>query len=278
MREVTTGQSPEDGTTTTVRGSSRTRNESSVRVTAHRSLRTLQSRATNDRKRHSEQRGIQMRLLRADTRSARAGSRIAVLMTFLLTSTFLVSVAHVTHASADASTFSISSTPNLGTPDGFSKVSCVTTAFCVGVGSYDYQSNLHPLIETWGGARWTFTTGPALAGDNQLNDVSCISVSRCTVTQPWSRTLNVASTSATAVATSAGSKTYGGVGAGAPTASRLSSSSSSSSASSSTDTFQSLSRPPAAETRNLRCEVARELGDSNAWGLCGRRRDGLDSR
>lgn len=64
-----------------------------------------------------------------------------------------------------------------GVTHGMLDVSCPTTSFCVGAGSYE----LKPLIEHWDGRKWTIASTPYPTGATEANisGVSCASPSSC---------------------------------------------------------------------------------------------------
>jgi YVTN family beta-propeller protein len=67
--------------------------------------------------------------------------------------------------------------------NGLASVSCVSSSFCVAVGSSQKTSSssiYQSLIESWNGATWSVVSSPDKgSGDNELNTVSCVSSSFC---------------------------------------------------------------------------------------------------
>src|ERR1019366_10052579 len=65
--------------------------------------------------------------------------------------------------------------------------SCVSSSFCMAVGTFDTKSNAASLITRWNGNTWAVvpssdtgaTTRSLVPADNALNVVSCASVSFC---------------------------------------------------------------------------------------------------
>jgi phosphodiesterase/alkaline phosphatase D-like protein len=59
-------------------------------------------------------------------------------------------------------------------------VSCVSSSYCVAVGSYT-STKPETLIEVWDGSQWTVASSPKSEGSerNELNSVSCASISFC---------------------------------------------------------------------------------------------------
>ncbi|HLH64252.1 MAG TPA: hypothetical protein VKV27_00975 [Solirubrobacteraceae bacterium] len=74
------------------------------------------------------------------------------------------------------------SSPNASSVNGFYGVSCASASFCVAVGWDQVGSGTSttdlPLIETWNGSSWAIASAPAPAGE-QLRGVSCPTSSFC---------------------------------------------------------------------------------------------------
>ena len=72
--------------------------------------------------------------------------------------------------------------PSVGTHDNLlASVSCVSTTFCVAVGSHSTgASGEATIIERWNGTAWTLMASPVPPGpDNELLGVACPSVTMC---------------------------------------------------------------------------------------------------
>jgi len=65
--------------------------------------------------------------------------------------------------------------------DVLSGVSCVSSTFCVAVGTYGPRFGAEkPLIEAWNGTEWSIVPSPVRdAVDDALNGVSCVSAEHC---------------------------------------------------------------------------------------------------
>ena len=59
---------------------------------------------------------------------------------------------------------------------GLSGVSCLSTSFCLAVGSDEFYD---PIAEIWNGSDWKVTTPPVGAEGDSLDDVSCITTTDC---------------------------------------------------------------------------------------------------
>ena len=94
----------------------------------------------------------------------------------------------------DGSTWSIQTTPVLGSPESgesetwFSAVSCASRTDCMAVGGNDLGMEYcdSTLVERFNGARWSIVSSPCdwpmyYTYDNHLNGVSCSAPSACTV-------------------------------------------------------------------------------------------------
>jgi len=66
--------------------------------------------------------------------------------------------------------------------DELRSVSCVSTSFCIAVGTTQIGGPTDSLIEMWDGATWSIMShsNPAFMGDDELRSVSCVSTSFCT--------------------------------------------------------------------------------------------------
>jgi hypothetical protein len=70
--------------------------------------------------------------------------------------------------------------PDVGTSDSLSGVSCGSATACAAVGTYSTGSTLQTLVEMWDGANWSVASSPNVgAYDNQLDGVSCVSPTAC---------------------------------------------------------------------------------------------------
>jgi hypothetical protein len=82
--------------------------------------------------------------------------------------------------------WTIQTSPNTGTANNNSLVatSCVSSTFCVAVGTAQPPVTYHPLIEMWNGVSWTIATVPAVVGatEQMLNGVSCPTTTFCMAT------------------------------------------------------------------------------------------------
>ena len=91
----------------------------------------------------------------------------------------LGSVVMSTPADAAIDTMTIVPSPNADTGDSFlSSVSCVSTSWCVAVGSTGGDYGVETLIETWDGSSWSVVESPN-DGNSALQSVSCTSASSC---------------------------------------------------------------------------------------------------
>ena len=84
---------------------------------------------------------------------------------------------------AAASTWSIVSSPNVGTDNNYlDGVACVSSSFCTAVGWYGNGSGTsQTLIEAWNGSNWSIVSSPnGGPGNNLLSGVSCLSSKSCT--------------------------------------------------------------------------------------------------
>jgi hypothetical protein len=72
--------------------------------------------------------------------------------------------------------------PANATTSGLLSVSCVSTTFCMAVGSYESSAGTRDLAERWNGTSWSELPVPASNGArvSQLRSVSCVSSSFCT--------------------------------------------------------------------------------------------------
>jgi hypothetical protein len=141
----------------------------------------------------------EQRLTRARRRGLSVGFRRHVLRTSLsavvVASGLVGAIAQATtvaHASASGSSWAIQKLPNGTDPfTVLNGVSCVSTTFCMAVGSSTSTANkndLHStLIERFNGARWTVAPSPGLSGspDAELLGVSCTSTSFCVAVGYW---------------------------------------------------------------------------------------------
>jgi hypothetical protein len=89
-------------------------------------------------------------------------------------------ISQASTAQAAGSTWSIVTSPNVGSNDRLNGVSCVSSAFCIGVGFYTNESNMaYTLIESWGGTRWAVTPSPNKGDGGELRAVSCVLPTSC---------------------------------------------------------------------------------------------------
>jgi hypothetical protein len=84
--------------------------------------------------------------------------------------------------------WSVVESPNEENDDELKGVSCVSTRFCVAVGSFDLFGRYtigpgarYPLIERWDGTKWTVAARPSPEAQQTeaLNGVSCVSRRSC---------------------------------------------------------------------------------------------------
>ena len=90
----------------------------------------------------------------------------------------LGSVVMSTPADAAIDTMTIVPSPNADTGSYLSSVSCVSTSWCVAVGSTPSDSGNKPLVEAWDGSSWSVVESPN-DGNSVLKSVSCTSASSC---------------------------------------------------------------------------------------------------
>jgi hypothetical protein len=82
----------------------------------------------------------------------------------------------------DGTSWTLTPTPNLGSTDQFSGVSCVSPTFCTAVGRYLSGTTPTPLVETWDGSAWTaspYVRGPVGSRSNSFEGVSCATTTNC---------------------------------------------------------------------------------------------------
>ena len=71
--------------------------------------------------------------------------------------------------------------PNVGSgANTLSDVSCVSTIYCVAVGTYDNAGTQASLAMLWDGTAWTAVTSPSVGEASELIGVSCVSATFCT--------------------------------------------------------------------------------------------------
>jgi len=75
----------------------------------------------------------------------------------------------------NGATWSVVPSPNDTTNDAFEAVSCVSSTFCMAVGS----TRRHSLVESWNGSRWSIVASPG-KNHSVLDAVSCVSTNFCT--------------------------------------------------------------------------------------------------
>jgi hypothetical protein len=81
-------------------------------------------------------------------------------------------------AEAAPQKWSVTSSPDVGSGDDFAGVSCLGSAFCAAVGSYDGGDRT--LTELWNGSSWSVTASPSPGGDpDELFGVSCFDADSC---------------------------------------------------------------------------------------------------
>ena len=92
----------------------------------------------------------------------------------------------VSPAAAASATWSITPTPDAvaSQVNSLTGVSCVSTSFCVAVGSYNNGQGVpQNLLLTWNGSTWALDSAASLStstsNSNSLNGVSCVSTSFC---------------------------------------------------------------------------------------------------
>jgi len=78
--------------------------------------------------------------------------------------------------------WSVVPSPSPPADDFLNGVSCVSAISCTAVGFYfGPEGSTQTLIESWDGGAWSVVPSPSPGSTlNQLNAVSCISVSSCT--------------------------------------------------------------------------------------------------
>jgi hypothetical protein len=81
-------------------------------------------------------------------------------------------------ASAAPTIWSVGASPNPGTTNVLSGVSCVSASSCVAVGS-DAGSFAQTLVETWDGVGWSVVASPNVGTIDMLNGISCVSAASC---------------------------------------------------------------------------------------------------
>jgi hypothetical protein len=82
----------------------------------------------------------------------------------------------------NGTSWSIVPSPNNGTSNNeLNGVSCVSTTSCSAVGYYDTSMGVsQTLVESWNGTSWSVVPSPNNGtSNNELNGVSCVSVSSC---------------------------------------------------------------------------------------------------
>jgi hypothetical protein len=76
--------------------------------------------------------------------------------------------------------WSIVASPNAGTSDVLSSVSCVSASDCVAVGYTSTGPAYETLVMVWDGTVWSVVSSPnAGTSDDGLSSVSCVSASDC---------------------------------------------------------------------------------------------------
>jgi hypothetical protein len=80
----------------------------------------------------------------------------------------------------DGTDWSIVSSPNAGSNDSLSSVSCLSASECVAVGSTITGSGSESLVMVWDGTDWSIVASPNAGTSNDgLFSVSCVSASDC---------------------------------------------------------------------------------------------------
>ena len=82
----------------------------------------------------------------------------------------------------DGASWSVAPSPNPGIGNSLGGVSCVSSSFCVAVGSYaGITFDFRTLVESWDGSTWSVvpSPNPNLGTYDVLNSVSCVSATYC---------------------------------------------------------------------------------------------------
>ena len=117
--------------------------------------------------------------LKGLSRSVNIAARVVPLLLLIAAGLFL----DASTASGDppASTWTVASTPSL--PDGgnnaLNGVSCVSSSYCIAVGSNGVYPDLATLAEEWDGSSWTVLLPPDASASDFLQSVSCLSTTFC---------------------------------------------------------------------------------------------------
>jgi hypothetical protein len=81
----------------------------------------------------------------------------------------------------NGTSWSVATSPNRGTSDNFTGVSCTSADACTAAGVYVPSRGGHATeIESWNGTSWSVVSSPNRGNNSELNGVSCVSADACT--------------------------------------------------------------------------------------------------